>query len=142
MQITTGQVQQEDVEAFGLPWRDVNWGIWLGDRLAAVFQAEEDGDGCLAVHATVPRRTLHPRLTYAYAYLFASDLLRLGAKELKAEIAIRNRAAIRVARNAGFTEVSRNDEWVTLRRGVEHGKTKADPDALQQHDDVSGVAPF
>lgn len=116
MTITTGQATREQVEEMEIPWREINWVVMVNGAVAAIFQAEDDGDGCLAVHATVKRRTLHPKLTHAYAHLFSSDLLRLGARQLKAEISIKNRAAIRIARAAGFAEISRNDEWVTLER--------------------------
>lgn len=112
----TGQVAREDVAEFNAPVRDVNWGIWHNDRLIALFQAEDDGDGYLAVHANVKRRSLHPVLAYAFAYTFSTDLLRQGAVGLKAEIDLRNKAAIRMAKKAGYTEVSRNDDWVILRR--------------------------
>jgi hypothetical protein len=97
-------------------WCDVNWGVYYGGQLVALFQAEDDGDGWLNVHANVARRRLHPRLTYFYAKSFSDRLLELGAVGLKAEIKIANRAAIRIAKAAGYTEQTRNDEWVILTR--------------------------
>jgi RimJ/RimL family protein N-acetyltransferase len=55
-------------------------------------------------------------VTYLYARQFADRLLELGAVGLKAEIEVKNRAAIRVAKAAGFVEQTRNDEWVVLTR--------------------------
>jgi RimJ/RimL family protein N-acetyltransferase len=51
-----------------------------------------------------------------FAKQFSDRLLELGARGLKAEIEIKNRAAIRIAKAAGYTEQARNDEWVTLTR--------------------------
>ena len=124
--IQTGKVSQEEVEEFGLPWRHVNWGVRVGNlqatqgqTLVAIFQAqEEEGEeGCLAVHAKVLRRSLHPSLSLQFAHMFATDLLQLGATTLKAEIDVKHRAALRMAKAAGFVEETRDDKWVTLRRG-------------------------
>ncbi len=97
-------------------WCDVNWGVYYGDELLALFQAEDDGDGWLNVHANVARHRLHPKLTYFYAKTFSDRLLELGAVGLKAEIKVNHRAAIRIAKAAGYTEQTRNDEWVVLTR--------------------------
>jgi len=95
---------------------EINWGVTWNDKIVALFQAQDDGDGWLAVHANVPRHTIHPTVTYLYARQFADRLLELGAVGLKAEIEVKNRAAIRVAKAAGFVEQTRNDEWVVLTR--------------------------
>jgi hypothetical protein len=55
-------------------------------------------------------------LTYFYAKTFSDRLLELGAAGLKAEIKVKHRAAIRIAKAAGYTEQTRNDEWVVLTR--------------------------
>lgn len=119
--ITTGSVTKENVQAFSLPWRDVNWGVWVNGVLVAIFQAQEEENGILAVHANVSRRALHPILTKAYALMFANDLLRYGAPSLVAEIPETNRAALRIARAAGFIETERKEGYVVLRRG--HGES-------------------
>jgi hypothetical protein len=105
-----------EVIKFGQPVYEINWGVTWNDKIVALFQAQDDGDGWLAVHANVPRHTIHPTVTYLYARQFADRLLELGAVGLKAEIEVKNRAAIRVAKAAGFVEQTRNDEWVVLTR--------------------------
>jgi hypothetical protein len=112
----TRQATVEEVQVFGGEWTDVNWGIWYDGEMAALFQADNDGDGWLNVHAKVARRKLHPAVTKIYAKAFSDRLLELGAIGLKAEIEPRNRAAIQMAKAAGYREVNRNDEWVLLVR--------------------------
>lgn len=111
-----GQANEREVEEFGCQWMEVNWGVWYDDELAALFQAEALGNGWLNVHATVSRRKLHPQITKMYAKAFSDRLLELGATGLQAEIELKNRAAILMAKAAGYSETSRNDEWVLLTR--------------------------
>ena len=111
-----GQAHEQEVADFGATWTEINWGVWYDDELAALFQAEPLGNGWLNVHATVKRRTLHPEITKLHAKAFSNRLLELGATGLQAEIELKNRAAIRMAKAAGYSEISRNDEWVTLVR--------------------------
>jgi hypothetical protein len=129
MLFTTRQATEEEAWDFSQMFVEVNWGVWLGDKMVALFQAEEEPDGWLNVHAMVKRRTLHPEITKMYAKSFANRLLELGAKGLKAEIQRTNRAAIRVARAAGFTEQGTDDEWVILTR-VPNGTSKSDETAV------------
>lgn len=119
----TRQAVPEEVRDFGADWTDINWGVWYHGELVALYQADEDGDGWLNVHATVLRRALHPAITKNYARIFSDRLLELGACGLKAEIAPWNRAAIRMAKAAGYREVSRNDEWVLLMREADGKET-------------------
>lgn len=112
----TRQATPAEVRDFDADWTDINWGVWYNGELVALFQADEDGDGWLNVHATVARRTLHPTVSKAYAKTFSDRLLELGAYGLKAEIEPWNRAAILMAKAAGYREVNRNDEWVLLVR--------------------------
>lgn len=128
MKIKVDKASTEEVASMKLRFMDVNWGLWIDGELLGIFQAEEDSDGWLAVHANVMRHRVHPIITKKIAHSFATDLLKLGAVGLKAEIAVDNRAAIRMAKNAGFTEVHRNENWVTLRR--ENGSTETNPDAV------------
>jgi hypothetical protein len=114
--LTTRVVMPSEVIEFGQPVYEINWGVMLDSKIVALFQAQDDGDGWLAVHANVPRHTIHPKITHLYALQFADRLLELGAVGLKAEIEINNRAAIRVAKAAGFVEQTRNNEWVVLTR--------------------------
>lgn len=106
----------DECAAFGITPCEINWAVLVSDTIAAIYQAEDDGDGWLAVHANVKPRSLHPALTAAYARTFCDQLLAYGAAGLKAEIPLTNRAAQRMARKAGFEEVCRNDEWMTLKR--------------------------
>lgn len=106
----------DECAAFGIESLPINWAVVLRDEIAAIYQAENDGDGWLAVHAHVKPRTLHPLLSAAYAKTFSDQLLQHGASGLVAEIPPQHRAALRMARAAGFAEVCRNDEWVTLKR--------------------------
>ena len=115
-QFETLQVTPEEALKFTEHWCDVNWGVYWNGELLALFQAEDDGDGWLNVHAHVARRRLHPKVTHMYAKMFSDRLLELGAAGLKAEIKVQNRAAIRIAKAAGYAEQTRNDEWVTLTR--------------------------
>ena len=126
MVFRTGQVTDQDVRAFGLDVCEVNWGVWLNNVLVALFQAEEGGEGWLTVHANVKPRTIHPAITQIYARQFSDDLLRYGAR-LKAEIPPRHRAALRLAKAAGFTEIHRNDEWVVLEK-VRDGQKEGSED--------------
>lgn len=114
--LTVRNATHDECTAFGITPCDINWAVLLNETIAAIYQAEDDGDGWLAVHANVKPHTLHPVLTAAYARTFCDQLLAYGAAGLKAEIPIANRAAQRMARKAGFEEVCRNDEWVTLKR--------------------------
>ena len=115
-QLEARQATLEETLLFGADILDVNWGVFWDDELIALFQAETDGDGWLNVHATVARRRLHPALTKMFAKQFSDRLLELGATGLKAEIEIKNRAAIRIAKAAEYTEQTRNDQWVVLTR--------------------------
>lgn len=111
-----GQAVPMEIEEFGGQTMDVNWGVWYDDELVALFQAEALGNGWLNVHATVTRRKLHPQVTKMYAKAFSDRLLELGATGLQAEIEPKNRAAILMAKAAGYEEAHRNDEWVLLTR--------------------------
>ena len=115
-QFQVRQATLEEVKSFAADFLDVNWGVFWEGAMVALFQAEDDGGGWLNVHATVPKRTLHPEVTKMYAKRFSDRLLELGAVGLKAEIDIKNRAAIRIAKAAGYTEQTRNDKWVVLTR--------------------------
>jgi hypothetical protein len=115
-QLEARQATLEETLLFGADILDVNWGVFWDNELIALFQAEDDGDEWLNVHATVARRRLHPALTKMFAKQFSDRLLELGARGLKAEIEIKNRAAIRIAKAAEYTEQTRNDQWVVLTR--------------------------
>ena len=124
MLFTTRQATEEEVVAFGQEFIEINWGVWLGDKLVALFQAEEEPDGWLNVHARVLRRTLHPDITKMYAKSFSNRLLELGATGLKADIPATHRAAIRIAKAAGFVETGREENRIILTRlpdGNENG---------------------
>lgn len=130
--LTTGVLTPSDVQGFGLDVCEVNWGVFVNGSLVACFQAEEEPDGWLNVHANVKRRSLHPALTYGYARSFSDRLIELGAPGLRCEIKNNNRAAIRVAAAAGFHIDSRNDEFTTL---VKYGKQdQSSSDAVPKHD--------
>lgn len=116
MMFVARQATSAECREFGQDPCDVNWGVWVNGKLCALFQAENNGDGWLNVHANVKPRTLHPGVSQIYAAKFAKDLLDYGAAGLKAEIPVTNRAAIRLAKAAGFNETHRNDEWVLLVR--------------------------
>lgn len=127
MVFSARQATDAEVRAFGLDVCDINWGVWLNNVLAALFQAENEGDNWLCVHANVKPRTLHPAITQIYARKFSEDLLRYGAR-LKAELPPRHRAALRLAKAAGFTEIHRSNEWVVLekvRDGQKEGENRA-----------------
>jgi hypothetical protein len=96
----------------------VNWLIMLHDRPAVLYQAFPDPDipEGLEVHVVAKRHTLHPALIAAYAKTFADQLLTNGATALKAEVAVWNRASLRVAKAAGFIETERDSENIILRR--------------------------
>lgn len=115
-QLEARQATIGEVLFFGASVLDVNWGVFWGGDLVALFQAEEDGDDWLNVHASVLRRRLHPALTKMFAKQFSDRLLELGAAGLKAEIEVKNRAAIRIAKAAEYREQTRNDQWVVLTR--------------------------
>jgi len=115
-QLEVRRATLEETLLFGADILDVNWGVFWDSELIALFQAEDDGDEWLNVHATVARRRLHPALTKMFAKQFSDRLLELGAVGLKAEIETSNRAAIRIAKAAEYTEQTRNDQWVVLTR--------------------------
>lgn len=115
-QLEAKQATWGETLLFGADILDVNWGVFWNGDLVALFQAEDDGGGWLNVHASVLRRRLHPTLTKMFAKQFSDRLLELGAVGLKAEIKISNRAAIRIAKAAEYTEQTRNDQWVVLTR--------------------------
>jgi len=115
-QLEAKQATWGETLLFGADILDVNWGVFWNGDLVALFQAEDDGGGWLNVHASVLRRRLHPALTKMFAKQFSDRLLELGAVGLKAEIEISNRAAIRIAKAAEYTEQTRNDQWVVLTR--------------------------
>lgn len=124
--VTVRNLTSEDLAVFHVELCEVNWGVCVDGEPVACFQAEDDGDGWLRVHANVLRHRLHPRLTYAYAKTFSDQLLAYGAVGLICEIALRNRAAVWIARQAGYAEVSRNDEFITL---VRYGQTQTETNA-------------
>lgn len=125
---TARQAIDAEVRAFGLDICDVNWGVWMNNVLVALFQAENEGDGWMCVHANVKPRTVHPGITQIYAAKFSNDLLGYGAK-LKAEIPPKHRAALRLAKAAGFTEIHRNAEWVILTKVRDDGQEEESRDA-------------
>jgi len=134
MMFVARQATSAECREFGVDVCDVNWGVWLNGKLVALFQAENDGEGWLVVHANVKPRALHPGVTQIYAAKFAKDLLDYGAAGLKAEIPVTNRAAIRLAKAAGFNEIHRNDEWVSLvRYGKEETATATDAVQSDEH---------
>lgn len=95
----------EEIQGFGFEKPDdVNWGVCVDGVPVAYFSAESDGTGRLNVHVNVKRRSIHPLLVKAYAKTFCDQLLTLGATGLLCRIEQSNRAAIRIARAAGFTE--------------------------------------
>ena len=129
----------DEISEFSTTPCEVNWGVFLHGRPVACFQAEDDGDGWLAVHATVKRRSLHPSLTLAYAKTFCDQLLAYGAAGLKAEIPTNNRAAVRIARAGGLREVSRNESFITMVRYGKEETTGTETDALPVEYDVHGM---
>lgn len=112
--VTARVLTLEECEKFDAEPCPINWGIVCNGEPVACFQAEPEADGWLSVHANVKRRALHPAISAAYAKTFSEDLMRHGAVGLVAEIAINNRAAIRLAKAAGYKEVHRNESWMTL----------------------------
>ena len=118
MSFETRSLTPEEVDAFGADLCPVNWGvIWQGEILAC-FQAEpEDCESLvLNVHANVKRRALHPAVTAAYAKTFSDRLVELGASELMCRIKPENRAALRMAKAAGYRESGTEDGCIVLRR--------------------------
>jgi len=111
-----------EVREFGYEWGNaVNWGVCLNGEPVAYFSAEPlDGD-VLEVHATAKRHRLHPAILREYAQKFSNRLLALGAPSLVAKIAPTNRASIWLAKAAGFTEQSRDNDFVVL---VKYEQTK------------------
>ncbi len=93
----------EECASFGVRHLPVSWGVFYRDELAAVFRAEPLHNGWLAVHADARRHTLTPRVVQACARSFAAQLLEQGARGLLCKIPNANRAAIRLAKAAGFT---------------------------------------
>lgn len=129
----------DEISEFSTTPCEVNWGVFLHGRPVACFQAEDDGDGWLAVHAFVKRRSLHPSLTLAYAKTFCDQLLAYGAAGLKAEIPTNNRAAVRIARAGGMREVSQNDDFITLVRYGKEETAGTKTDALPVEHDLHGM---
>lgn len=131
----------DEISEFSTTPCEVNWGVFLHGRPVACFQAEDDGDGWLLVHAHVHRHTLHPVLAAAYAKTFSDQLLQHGAAGLVADIKPNNRAAIRLAKSAGFRVARITEQFVTLVKTDERKKetTGTETDALPVEYDVHGM---
>lgn len=113
--ISVRNLTLEEVRTFGYEDANaINWGVILDDEPVAYFSAEPIADGQLEVHVTSKRKKLHPKLLRMYAEQLSDRLLELGATGLVAKIAPTNRASIAVAMAAGFTEQSRDNEFVVM----------------------------
>lgn len=102
--IVTRQAAPEEVADFAQPLCPINWAVEKDGNVAALFQAQEDDDGWLLVHANAKRRTIHPAVLGQIAKDFSDRLLELEAIGLRAQIAAKNRAAIRLAKKAGYVQ--------------------------------------
>ena len=125
--MTTRNATPEECAAFGVEVCPVNWAVEYQGQVAAIFRAEPEADGWLYVHADVKRHVLHPQVVYHFARIFSDRLLELGAVGLVAEIPAGNRAAVWVAKRAGFRVEHVNEEFTLLVK--EHGRKTEDSTA-------------
>lgn len=98
------------------PW--ICWGIYMHDRLSACFSMEQQSDGAVSVHVSSDR-TIPFNLLKLIAKGCADGLLAHGVPCLTASVPVRNRAAIWLAKAAGFQEIKRDEENVELIRNGE-----------------------
>ena len=82
----------------------INWGVIVNGRIVACFSAEPESYEplILNVHANVRRHTLRPAETVTIARSFSEQLLAQGAAQLLCRIPLSNRAALRMAKAAGY----------------------------------------
>lgn len=114
--MTFRQATEAECADFSIPFLPINWAVEYQGEVAAIFQAQPDGDDWLLVHANAKRHTIHPKVLGDIARQFSDRLLELGAIGVRAEIADWNRAAIWLAKAAGYQEKGRSDGWVLLER--------------------------
>lgn len=97
------------------PW--VCWGVYANGELAACFSMEQQPDRSIAVHVS-SNRLLPFNILKKIAKGCADGLLASGVPYLSASAPNDKRAAIWLAKAAGFQEVNRTETMVEL---VRHG---------------------